>query len=307
MKFNFFEQVSKSFDKASQYTKYPTGLLDQIKICNSVLHATFPVKKDDGSIEVIDGWRAQHSHHKLPTKGGIRYSVNVNEDEVMALAALMTYKCAIVDVPFGGAKGGIRIDRRKYSTNEIERITRRYTYKLIKKNFIGPAIDVPATDYGTGQQEMSWILDTYKAMTPTDMDTIACVTGKPVRQGGIRGRVEATNRGVCYGIKEACDLSHVRFGRMNKKLEESINTRILKAIEVQTDKRFDTKTFLNLARGANEEDIVNSGLEETMVTAHNEIREIQSKHNDKIDLRVAGLISTINKIAISYLEQGIFP
>src|SRR5574341_1009228 len=133
----FFDQVNRNFDKAAAYMKHPKGLLDQIKICNSVYHTTFPLKRDDGSIETIHAWRAEHSHHKLPVKGGIRYSPNANEDEVMALAALMTYKCAIVDVPFGGAKGAIKIEKRNYTDAELERLTRRYTYELVKKNFIG--------------------------------------------------------------------------------------------------------------------------------------------------------------------------
>ena len=203
----FFQQVNLNFDTAAQYTDFPRGLLDQVKMCNTICHMAFPVKKDDGAIEVIHGWRAEHSHHKLPTKGGIRYSTLVNEDEVMALAALMTYKCAIVDVPFGGAKGGVQIDIRKYSADELERITRRYTYELVRKNFIGPGIDVPAPDYGTGEREMVWIADTYTTMNPGKLDTLACVTGKSVEQSGIRGRRAATGRGVYFGIREACNVS----------------------------------------------------------------------------------------------------
>jgi hypothetical protein len=185
--YKFFAQVNKAFDKAAAYTKFDKGLLAQMKICNHVLHVTFPLEKDDGTIEVIEGWRVEHSHHKLPTKGGIRYAMAVNEDETMALAALMTYKCAVVNVPFGGAKGGIRIDKSKYSKAEIERITRRYTYELIRKNFIGPGSDVPAPDYGTGEAEMAWIMDTYRQLNP-EINAEGCVTGKPISQGGIRGR-----------------------------------------------------------------------------------------------------------------------
>ncbi len=200
----FFEQVNKYFDRAAGYTKFPKGLLDQIKICNTVCHFAFPIQKDDGSIETIHAWRAEHSFHKLPTKGGIRYSMEVNEDEVQALAALMTYKCAVVDVPFGGGKGGVRIDRKKYSQTELERITRRLTFEMVKKNFIGPDIDVPAPDYGTGEQEMAWIVDTYKSIAPS-LNSEGCVTGKPVELGGIRGRTEATGRGIFFGIREACE------------------------------------------------------------------------------------------------------
>lgn len=465
----FFDQVNRNFDKAAAFLKYPSGLLDQIKICNSVYHITFPLKKDDGSIVTIHAWRAEHSHHKLPAKGGIRYSPMANEDEVMALAALMTYKCAIVDVPFGGGKGAIRIDKRNYSETELERITRRYTYELVKKNFIGPGVDVPAPDYGTGPAEMSWIADTYNAMTPGSLDAMACVTGKPVTQGGVRGRTEATGRGVYFGIREACNdaadmrklgltpglsgktvvvqglgnvgyhvakfmqeggatlvglieyegaiynakgldlekvmqhrretksllgfpgatstpknaeglewecdilvpaalenqitaenagrlktkivaegangpvtadaneallqkgvhiipdmylnaggvtvsyfewlknLSHVRFGRMGKRFEESMNMRMLQAVEELTARKFPPSVFDQIAHGADEEDLVNSGLEETMISAYNQINEIRKQHGGKIDLRTAAFISAIDKVARSYMELGIFP
>jgi glutamate dehydrogenase (NAD(P)+) len=166
----------------------------------------FPVKMDDGSIEVIEAYRVQHSQHKSPTKGGIRFSDEVNQDEVMALAALMTYKCAIVNVPFGGAKGGIKINPRKHSPYELEKITRRYTAELVKKNFIGPGTDVPAPDYGTGEREMAWVVDTYTSLKPGELDGLGCVTGKPVAQGGVRGRKEATGLGVFYGIREVCNI-----------------------------------------------------------------------------------------------------
>ncbi len=465
----FFEQVNRNFDKAAAYTKHPQGLLQQIKICNSVYHVTFPLKRDDGSIEAIDAWRAEHSHHKLPVKGGIRYSPNADEDEVMALAALMTYKCAIVDVPFGGAKGAIKIEKRNYSDAELERITRRYTYELIKKNFIGPGVDVPAPDYGTGPREMSWVVDTYGAMTGADLNSIACVTGKPITQGGVRGRTEATGRGVYFGIREACgfaedvkplglapglegktavvqglgnvgyyvskflqeggalivglaeyegaiynpkgldlekvvkhrtenksilnypgatnitrttealeldcdilvpaalenqitaanvdrvkarivaeaangpltadaneallkrgaliipdmylnaggvtvsyfewlkNLSHVRFGRMGKRFEENAFKKLLHTMEDLTGKKIAQEILEQVAHGANEEDLVNSGLEETMISAYNQFREIQKQHNNKIDLRTAAFINAINKVAVTYLELGIFP
>ncbi|NNF03933.1 MAG: Glu/Leu/Phe/Val dehydrogenase, partial [Rhodothermales bacterium] len=201
---SFLEQVQRMFQKACGYTEHPAGLLRQIQICNSVYHMEFPLQRDDGSIEVIKAWRAEHSQHKLPVKGGIRYATTVNEDEVAALASLMTYKCAIVNVPYGGAKGGVQIDRTKYSDAELERITRRYTFELLRKNFIGPGIDVPAPDYGTGAREMAWILDTYNSFTDDPLAAQACVTGKPIAQGGVRGRTEATGRGVFFGIREAC-------------------------------------------------------------------------------------------------------
>jgi glutamate dehydrogenase (NAD(P)+) len=204
---NFFAEVNQYFDQAARFTDYPSGLLDQIRGCNSVYRFDFPLRRGDSTIEVIRAWRVEHSHHKLPVKGGIRYAPEVYEEEVMALAALMTYKCAIVDVPFGGAKGGIQIDPRKYTVDELERVTRRYTHELVKKGFIGPGIDVPAPDYGTGEREMAWIVDTYAALNPGQLDALGCVTGKPVTQGGVRGRREATGRGLFFALREACSRS----------------------------------------------------------------------------------------------------
>lgn len=204
---SFFENVLHYVDRAAALTNHPKGLLDQIKQCNSVYHFEFPIRLPDGNYDVIHAWRVEHSHHKLPTKGGIRYAAEVNEDEVKALAALMTYKCAVVDVPFGGAKGAIQIDPNKYNPDQLERITRRYTHELAKKNFIGPGIDVPAPDYGTGEREMAWIADTYSALNPGMIDAVACVTGKPLSQGGVHGRKEATGRGVYYALREACNVA----------------------------------------------------------------------------------------------------
>ncbi|HQD13112.1 MAG TPA: Glu/Leu/Phe/Val dehydrogenase [Chitinophagales bacterium] len=202
----FFQNVQTYVDQAAGFTKLPKGLIEQIKVCNAVYQINFPVKIKD-QIKVIEAYRVQHSHHRLPTKGGIRYSDMVNQDEVMALAALMTYKCAVVNVPFGGAKGGIRINPKEYTQEELERITRRYTFELIKKGFIGPSQDVPAPDYGTGEREMSWIADTYIQFNQQDLNASACVTGKPIGQGGVHGRTEATGRGIFYGLRHACSFA----------------------------------------------------------------------------------------------------
>ena len=193
--------VGRQFDAAAAHTDIAPGLLDQIRHTNSIYRMRFPIELDDGSIQVIEAYRAEHSHHRLPTKGGIRISPTVSADEVMALAMLMTLKCAIVEVPFGGAKGGIRLDPR--SPNGVRRrVIRRYTAELVAKNFIGPSIDVPAPDYGSGEQEMAWIAGTYRAMRESDLNAWACVTGKPVSLHGIPGRVEATGLGVFHGISE---------------------------------------------------------------------------------------------------------
>lgn len=464
----FYENVERNFNKAAAYTRLPEGLLEQIKLCNSVYKMKFPVKTGGNDVQVIEAYRVQHSHHRMPTKGGIRYSIHVNQDEVMALAALMTYKCAIVDVPFGGAKGGIKISPRNTSPAILEKITRRYTAELIKKNFIGPGLDVPAPDYGTGEREMAWILDTYLTLRAHEVEGYGCVTGKPVSLNGIRGRTEATGRGVVYGLNEAvsykedmdalglttglagkrvvvqglgnvgfhaaniiteygakviavaelegaiycedgldvkkllkyrkangsiigfpgskeikgenagieveCDilipaalenqittknadrikakiiaeaangpitpdaeevllkkgimiipdiyinaggvtvsyfewlknLSHVRFGRMNKRFEEFSQNNMIDIMEKATNKSISKRERSNVVRGASEIDLVNSGLEDTMIEAYQSIREAKKKKNIP-DLRTAAFYVSIVKIADAYGSMGIFP
>ena len=467
--YSFFKSVERSFDKASKFTQWETGILEQIKACNSIYSMRFPVKMDDGHIEVIEAYRVQHSQHKSPCKGGIRFSMAVNQDEVMALAALMTYKCAIVNVPFGGAKGGIKISPRSLSAYELEKITRRYTSELVKKNFIGPGIDVPAPDYGTGEREMAWIVDTYQSLKPGEIDAAGCVTGKPISLGGVRGRKEATGLGVFFGVREVClmedvmkkqgltvgienkkvvvqglgnvgyhsakffrengaivvaiaefegaiynaaglneeevfqhrkktgsilnfpgatnlktsgdalelecdilipaalenvidknnapkikakiigeaangpltpeaddilaakgvlvipdmylnaggvtvsyfewlkNLSHVRYGRLEKRFTENANINILNQIEELTGKKVTESEKDIIAHGPDEIDLVHSGLEETMINATREIMDIWKANPTIPDMRTAAYVCAINKVGTSYAELGIFP
>ncbi len=466
---NFYESVQRNFDKAAAISRHPKGLLDQIKVCNAVYQMNFPVKigKD---FQVIEAYRVQHSHHRLPTKGGIRFSHLVNQEEVMALAALMTYKCAIVDVPFGGAKGGVKISPRQYTPEELERITRRYTVELIRKNFIGPSLDVPAPDYGTGEREMAWILDTYQTFKGGEIDAAGCVTGKPVNQSGIHGRTEATGRGVFYGLRELCNdpkmmakvkldlgiagktmviqglgnvgsyagmicqkeggvrvigvseqegtiisdkdinieklveyrkqkgsilgfpgtkrlehredwvkiecdillpaalesqinkenakfvkariigeaangpvtadaeaillkkgvlimpdmylnaggvtvsyfewlknLSHRRFGRLEKRFDQNTYSNLLTTMEKMTGKSIGQRERTFLTRGADEVDLVRSGLEETMINSYDQIMDYFNRFKKIEDLRTAAFTCALDKVANDYLTLGVFP
>ncbi len=465
----FFADLSHIFDRAASFGGHPSGLLDQIKRCNAVYRIDFPVRRSDGGIQVVRAWRAEHSHHRLPLKGGIRYSPQVDEDEVMALAALMTFKCAIVDVPFGGAKGAVQIDTRACADDQIERITRRYTHELVRKNFIGPAVDVPAPDYGTSSREMAWIADTYAALRPDQIDALGCVTGKPVDLGGINGRTEATGRGLYYVLCEACDrpddmrriglgpgvagkrivvqgfgkvgywaaqccheagativgiaehdgavaspggldpdavrghrtatgsildcpgaatlpdtraalelpcdvlipaaiehqiteenapriqarivlegangpttpeadailgdkgvlvipdiyanaggvvvsyfewlknLSHIGFGRIEKRYQESAYSRILGTVESATGDRLTPDERAAVIRGPDELTMVNSGLEEILAVAYREIRETLERRPEMGSLRIAAMANAIEKVARSYLALGVFP
>lgn len=198
---SFLDSVHQMYERAVATLRLPEGLPEKIKHCHAVYQVRFPVEIR-GKYEVFTGWRAVHSEHRLPAKGGIRYAPVVEQEEVEALAALMSYKCAIVDVPFGGSKGGLRIDPHKYNEDELERITRRFAQELAMKGLISPSRNVPAPDMGTGPREMAWIADAYRKLHPDDVNAIACVTGKPPTQGGIEGRVEATGRGVQFGLHE---------------------------------------------------------------------------------------------------------
>jgi glutamate dehydrogenase (NAD(P)+) len=465
----FYESVNRNFDKAADFTSIPKGLLEQIRVCNSVYQMKFPVRIGN-QYEVIEAYRVQHSHHRLPTKGGIRFSHLVNQEEVMALASLMTYKCAIVDVPFGGAKGGVKVSPRAYNAEQLEKITRRYTTELIRKNFIGPGLDVPAPDYGTGEREMAWILDTYSTFNHGEIDAAACVTGKPVNQSGIKGRTEATGRGVYYAIRQMlsydkdcaeiglepgtagktmvvqglgnvgsftgsisqdegdmivigvselegtihnpdgidiqkllkyrkdkgtiigfpgttkldvredwvkipCDilvpaalesqihkgnarsvkakiiaeaangpitadaeeillkkgvfiipdmyanaggvtvsyfewlknLSHMRFGRLEKRFQHNSLYAIVTKVEQLTGKVINEREKLILTRGAEEVDLVRSGLEDTMVTSYHNIREVLKRRKNITDLRTAAFVNALDKVANDYIRLGIFP
>ncbi|QOC21929.1 Glu/Leu/Phe/Val dehydrogenase [Wenzhouxiangella sp. AB-CW3] len=198
---SFRESVEHTVDQAIGIMDLDPGIGNALKTCQSVIQISFPVEIN-GKAEIFTGWRATHSDHRLPSKGGIRYAPIVDQDEVEALAALMTYKCAIVDVPFGGSKGGLCVDPRKYERHQLEAITRRFARELIGKGYLSPAKNVPAPDMGTGPREMGWMTDTYRQLFPDDINYMGAVTGKPVEHGGVRGRHEATGRGVKYALRE---------------------------------------------------------------------------------------------------------
>lgn len=198
---SFRASVDQMFAKAVKLLDLSPGLEEKIRVCNSTYTVRFGVKLR-GDIHTFTGYRSVHSEHKEPVKGGIRFATSVNQDEVEALAALMTYKCALVEAPFGGSKGGLHIDPREWESDELERITRRFAYELIKRDLIHPSQNVPAPDMGTGEREMAWIADQFRRMNTTEIDSDACVTGKPLNAGGIAGRVEATGRGIQYGLRE---------------------------------------------------------------------------------------------------------
>jgi glutamate dehydrogenase (NAD(P)+) len=197
----FLESVDLCFNRAASALKLPKGLARQIRTCNAICEMKFGVEIQ-GGYEIFTGWRATHSEHVLPAKGGIRYAPFADQQEVEALAALMTYKCSIVSVPYAGSKGALKIDPKKYSLEELEHITRRFAQELDKRGLLGPGINVPAPDMGTGQRMMSWIADEYQKLHPSDINAQGCVTGKPVHFGGVEGRVEATGRGVQFGLQE---------------------------------------------------------------------------------------------------------
>ncbi len=198
---SFRESVDIMFSRAVALMDLPPGLEEKIRVCNATYTVRFGVRLR-GQVQTFTGYRSVHSEHMEPVKGGIRYSLGVNQDEVEALAALMTYKCSLVEAPFGGSKGGLCIDPREYDEQELELITRRFAYELAKRDLIHPSQNVPAPDMGTGEREMAWMADQYARMNTTDINARACVTGKPINAGGIQGRTEATGRGVQYALQE---------------------------------------------------------------------------------------------------------
>ena len=198
---SFLNDVNRQFDAAARFVPMQDGLAEKIRVCNATYVTRFGVRLR-GRMETFVGWRAVHSTHVTPAKGGIRYSPNADQEEIEALAALMTYKCALMGLPFGGSKGGLRIDPLNWERQELERITRRFTQELARHNFLSPGQNVSAPDMGTNETIMAWIADEYRRWSPNDINALACVTGKPLAAGGIEGRVEATGRGVQYALHE---------------------------------------------------------------------------------------------------------
>ncbi|MFT5395675.1 MAG: glutamate dehydrogenase (NAD(P)+) [Gammaproteobacteria bacterium] len=465
---SFSESVNFMVDRALTVLDIDSGIAAALKSCNSTIKVNFPVEIN-GKIEVFTGWRSVHSDHRLPSKGGIRFAPIVNEDEVEALASLMTYKCAIVDVPFGGSKGGLLIDPSKYKRDDLQKITRRFARELVRKGFLSPAKNVPAPDMGTGEREMAWIADTYKHLHPEDINYTACVTGKPVAHGGIVGRTEATGRGVVYAIREffrnaddvqaaglkpglggkrivvqglgnvgyyaaklldeedeskiiaiverdgvlinenglcvedvrmhinehktikgfpdatfsedgasgleiECDilipaameaqitksnaeniktkliveaangpvtfeaddilrqsgvtilpdayvnaggvtvsyfewvrnLAHIRFGRMERRHDEMRGAQLLQALETMTGKPTEDWMQKELAYGANELDLVRSGLDDTMRNSYQQLKEAYNSNDNINDFRTAAYVVAIQKLVRSYIDIGVF-
>ncbi len=465
---SFSKSVDHMADRAFAALNTDPGIANAIKACEAIIEINFPVTIKD-RIEVFTGWRATHSTHRLPVKGGIRFAPIVNQDEVEALAALMTYKCAIVDVPFGGSKGGLLIDPSKYTRDEMQLITRRFARELIRKDFISPSTNVPAPDMGTGEREMAWIADTFKQLHPENLNYAACVTGKPVHHGGIQGRVEATGRGVVYAMREffrhagdvkaagltgglggkkiilqgvgnvgfhagklltdeddakitviiekdgalinqdgisvqrvreymnannsirdfpdaeftengmaameiECDilipaameaqitkknagriktkliieaangpvtfeadeilrkrnitilpdayvnaggvtvsyfewirnLSHIRFGRMERRYDEMRGQHVITALQAMTQKDVPDWMQKEIVRGANELDLVRSGLDDTMRNAYQELSQTMETNDKVTDFRTAAYVVAINKISRSYFDIGVY-
>ena len=199
-----FSNAVAALNATDGVERISSDLANQIMLANSTYVVRFGVRLRD-TLTTFTGFRSVHSEHFEPVKGGIRYAPDVNQQEVEALAALMSYKCALVEVPFGGSKGGLIIDPRDWTSAELERITRRFTQELAKRDLIHPSQNVPAPDVGTGEREMAWMADEYKRLNPAEINAWACVTGKPVAKGGISGRAEATGRGVVYALRSFFD------------------------------------------------------------------------------------------------------
>ena len=463
----FREGIDRMVDRASLAIGLNPETAKVIQACNAVIQVKFPVRIDS-KVEVFTGWWAIHSAHRLPAKGGLRFAPVVNQDETEGLAALMSYKCAIADIPFGGAKGGLLVNPANYTEDQLRDIVHQFTIELARRDFINPATNVPAPDFGTSAREMAWIADAYKTLFPDDVNRDACVTGKPLDRGGVPGRTEATGKGVQYALQEFfrhadlvasagisdglasqriviqglgnvgyhtakylseedgarvvaviehdgvvvnenglnihdlrqhlaetgglkgfpgghfstqgeqalemdCDilipaalesqihagnamriqanliveaangpvtyeadeilrergvtilpdiyvnaggvtvsyfewtrnLSHMRFGRLQRQLDELRGTNYLAALETLTGKQAPDRLRMEIMRGATELDLIRSGLDDTMRTAFRDILEVLRKNPNIKDYRTAAFALAINKIARSYYELGL--